>query len=351
MQSFLLEEYGNPSQPYSFSRNSKKALQEARKTIANCIGAYPDEIFFTSGGTESDNWVIKSISIFNNKQGTILTSAIEHHAILRPCMAIEELGHPVAYMQPTELGEITPSILSKYISDATKLVSVMYVNNEIGTIQPIKELCNISHAHGALFHTDAVQAVGHLQFDVHDLEIDFLSASAHKFNGPKGIGFLYIRRGVSLSPLMHGGKQENSMRAGTENIAQIVGMAAALKENSDKILENKHYITQIEDTFLRAMNSSGITFVRNGIKQTPGLISLSFPNQDGEAILHRLDLHNICISTGSACDSTRTEISHVLKAVRLEETFAQGTIRISFGLNNTKEDARIIASELIQIIK
>lgn len=351
MQPYLLEEYSNPSQPYSFSRTTKKALKEARETIAKCIGAFPEEIFFTSGGTESDNWVIKSIGIFNRNPGAILTSAIEHHAILRSCNAVEEFGHPVAYMWPTEFGEITPSILNKYITDTTKMVSVMYVNNEIGTIQSIKELCEISHAHGALFHTDAVQAVGHLQIDVHDLGVDFLSASAHKFNGPRGIGFLYIRKGVSLAPFMHGGKQEYGMRAGTENVAQIVGMATALKENCERMAENKRHIERIEEIFLQAMDSSGISYKRNGTHQVPGLLSLSFPNQDGEAILHRLDLHKICISTGSACDSVRTEISHVLKAIQLDETFAKGTIRISFGTDNTKEDANIIASELIQIVK
>lgn len=351
MQSFLLEEYGNPSQPYSFSRASKKALKEARETIAKCIGAFPEEIVFTSGGTESDNWIIKSIGLYNVNSGAILTSAIEHHAVLRSCNAVEELGYPVAYMWPTEFGEITPSILSQYITDTTKLVSVMYVNNEIGTTQNIKELCKIAHAHGALFHTDAVQAVGHLQIDVHDLGVDFLSASAHKFNGPRGIGFLYIRQGISIAPFMHGGKQEFGMRAGTENVAQIVGMATALKENCECITEHKQHIERLETVFFDVMDSSRIPYKRNGIHQAPGLISLSFPNQNGEAILHRLDLHKIYISTGSACDSIRTEVSHVLQAIQLDDIFAKGTIRISFGSENTEEDAKIIASELIQIVK
>ena len=219
------------------------------------------------------------------------------------------------------------------------------------TIQNIKKLCEISHAHGALFHTDAVQAVGHLQMDVHDLGVDFLSASAHKFNGPRGIGFLYVRKGVSLAPFMHGGKQEYGMRAGTENVAQIVGMATALKDNCERIAENKRHIKRIEEVILQTMDSSGISYKRNGTHQIPGLLSLSFPNQDGEAILHRLDLHKICISTGSACDSVRTEISHVLKAIQLDNSFAKGTIRISFGVDNTEEDAKIIAAELIQIVK
>ena len=350
MQPYLLEEYGNPSQPYAFSRSTKKALIEARETIASCIGAYPEEIFFTSGGTESDNWVIKGIGLFSQKKGAILTSAIEHHAILRSCSAVEELGYPVLYMWPTEFGEITPSILNKFITDTTKLVSVMYVNNEIGTIQNIKELCEISHAHGALFHTDAVQAVGHLQIDVHDLGIDYLSASAHKFNGPRGIGFLYIRNGMAISPYMHGGNQEYGMRAGTENVASIVGMATALKENCDQITKHMRHIKLLEDNFLSTLDSSGIEYKRNGTNQAPGILNLSFPNQDGEAILHRLDLHKIYISTGSACDSVRTEISHVLKAIQLDDTLAKGTVRISFGYDNTTEEARIVASELFKIL-
>ena len=350
MLPYLLEEYGNPSQPYSLSRKPKNALKKARESIAKCIGAYPDEIYFTSGGTESDNWVINSVGLFNQRQGTIITSAIEHHAILRSCNAIEKLGNPVVYMAPTESGEITPKILKNHITNDTNFVSVMYVNNEIGTVQPIEELCCIAHENGALFHTDAVQAVGHIDIDVHKLGVDFLSASAHKFNGPRGIGFLYIKNGVDLFPYLCGGGQENGMRAGTENVAAIVGMAVALKENTDQIVDNIDYVSSLEHILLNNLNSTEQVFKRNGINQMPGIISLSFPGLNGEAILHRMDLKGIYISTGSACDSKETQISHVLKAIQLEEDLAKGTVRISLSRHNTPEEVLIISQEVNQII-
>lgn len=351
MKPYFLEEYGNPSQPYSFSRTTKKALKESREIIASCIGASPEEIFFTSGGTESDNWVIKGNVIGSKEKKSVITSAIEHHAILHPCKVIAELGCPVTYMMPTEFGEITPEVLRKHISNSSQLVSIMFVNNEIGTIQPIKELCDITHSHGGLFHTDAVQAIGHININVRELGVDFLSASAHKFNGPRGVGFLYIHNGAYIAPFMHGGLQESGLRAGTENVALIVGMATALKENIDCLEENRQFINDLEKEFFDVLDSSGVDYYRNGVNQMPGIISLSFPSQNGEAILHRLDLKGICISTGSACDSQNTETSHVLKAIHLNNDLAEGTIRISFGCNNTKDEARIVAKELIKVVK
>ena len=289
--------------------------------------------------------------IKNKKAGAILTSAIEHHAVLRPCEAVEEFGLPVAYMWPTESGEITPAILKSYITDSTKLVSVMYVNNEIGTTQPIKQLCDIAHFYGALFHTDAVQAVGHIKINVHELKIDFLSASAHKFNGPRGIGFLYIRKGVTLSPFFHGGSQENGMRAGTENVAAIVGMSIALKENCDRLSSSQEHITMLEKTFFHFLDQSGVKYKRNGTNQMYGIISVSFPNCDGEALLHRLDLKGIYISTGSACDSKRKEVSHVLKAIQLDKIYANGTVRISLSSLNSQEEVITIAQEIIKILR
>jgi len=228
----------------------------------------------------------------------------------------------------------------------------MFANNEIGTIQPIKELCATAHAHGALFHTDAVQAVGHVKIDVQELGIDMLSASAHKFNGPKGIGFLYIRRGTRIIPYADGGAQENQHRAGTENVASIVGMATALKENCVAMSKNTTHIQGLEHQLIDALHVSYIPFVRNGSdNKLPGLISLSFAGADGEAILHCMDLMGISISTGSACNSTRTEISHVLQAIRLEGILAKGTIRISLGKNNTMEDVNDIVNALVKILK
>ena len=345
------EEYGNVSQPYSFSRKPKKALQEARETIASCINALPEEIFFTSGGTESDNWVIKACAFSNYERKATITSAFEHHAVLNSCATIERLGYPVAYIKPSTAGAVLPKALESCITDSTMLVSVMFANNEIGSIQPIKELCAISHAHGALFHTDAVQAVGHVEIDIHDLGVDFLSASGHKFNAPKGIGFLFIRKGTSLGAYADGGAQEFGKRAGTENVASIVGMATALKANCDSIQKHKVHLYALEQIVLDRLNTAGILYYRNGGTNTlPGLLSLSFPGKNGEAILHRLDLMGISISTGAACDSKNTEISHVLKAINLGEELAVGTIRISFGKYNTREEASVVADALIKIV-
>ena len=351
MKPWMLEDYGNASQPYSFSRKPKEALKQARETIAECINAQPEEIYFTSGGTESDNWAIKGIAFSNYSHRATITSAFEHHAVLHSCEAIERLGCPVAYMWPDKNGVVTPEKLEAYITDQTLLVSVMFANNELGSIQPIQDLCRIAHTHGALFHTDAVQAVGHTEVDVKQLDVDLLSASAHKFNGPKGIGFLYVRKGVTLLPYADGGAQEFGIRAGTENVASIVGMAAALKTNIETLQENQARVRSLEKALLEKMNAAGIPYVRNGGEHTlPGIISLSFDGKDGEAILHRMDLMGISISTGSACDSKNTDISHVLQALRMPESLAKGTIRISLGKDNTQEDVDEIVSSLRRII-
>ena len=350
MTPWLFENYGNASQPYSFARGPKKALAESREIIASCIGASPDEIYFTSGGTESDNWVIKSSAFSDNEKRAMITTAFEHHAILRSCETIEKLGYPVTYVFPSSDGYVSPEQIREIITNRTRLVSVMYANNEIGSIQPIQALCETAHEYGAQFHTDAVQAVGHVEIDVHKLGVDFLSASAHKFNGPKGVGFLYIRSGSILSSYADGGAQENSLRAGTENVAAIVGMSTALKLNCDQIIANKEHILSLERQLISKLSSLGISFKRNGGKNTlPGLISLSFPNKNGEAILHRMDLMGISISTGSACDSVNTEISHVLRAIHLDETYAKGTIRISLGKNNSDMDVEKIVEVLSKV--
>lgn len=352
MMPYLLEEYGNASQPYAFSRVPKKALQEAREIIAACIGASPDEIFFTSGGTESDNWAIKGIAMSDEGNHTIITSSFEHHAVLHSCAAMERQGYKVVYLKPERTGEISSDMLKGKIAEETRLVSIMYANNEIGSIQPIKELSDLVHEKGALFHTDAVQAVGHVDIDVHSMGIDMLSASAHKFNGVKGCGFLYMRGGCKLIPYSDGGAQEAGSRAGTENIPGIVAMAAALKNNCDHLEENRKKIIGLENEFMDKLKETSIPFVRNGGLHTlPGLISLSFPGTDGEAILHRMDLLGICISTGSACNSQDTEISHVLKSIDLDEEYAKGTIRVSLGKYNTSEDVEKIVRGLEKILR
>ncbi len=352
MTPWLLEEYGNASQSYAFARNPRKALATARQIIADCIHALPEEIYFTSGGTESDNWAIKSTAISTTNKKAIITSAFEHHAVLHTCATLERQGYPLTYLMPTSEGIITSEILKQNITNHVSLVSIMFANNEIGSIQPIQGLSEIAHKHGALFHTDAVQAVGHMAIDVHKLGIDMLSSSAHKFNGPKGIGFLFIRKGVEIPPYMDGGAQEKGYRAGTENIASIVGMATALERNISTLEENRQHLLLLEKSLLQQLDAACIVYIRNGGSYVlPGLLSLSFPNQDGEAILHRLDLMGISVSTGSACDSANTKISHVLQAIKLEDTLAKGTIRISLGKHNTEDDVKAISDALIKILK
>lgn len=357
MKPYMLEDYGNASQPYFFSKKPKMALKQARKDIAECIGAEPHEIYFTSGGSESDNWAIKRYSPFATDIRHIITSRIEHHAVLHSVESEKEYSDAeVFYLDVDEKGLVDSETLKKILSrprlavatcEAT-LVSVMYANNEIGTIQPIKELAEIAAEYGAIFHTDAVQAVGHVPIDVKELGVSMLSASAHKFNGPKGIGFLYSKGG--LPNYIDGGAQEMGRRAGTENVAAIVGMAVALKKNCVAMEENINHITLLENLLLERLNQSGLDYIRNGTNQLPGNVSLSFAGVEGEMLLHRLDLQKICVSTGSACDSVNTQISHVIKAISVPEKYATGTIRISLGKDNTEEEVIRIAEALKQII-
>ena len=351
MLPWLQEEYGNPSQPYSFSRKPQKAITEARKTIASCIGAQPDEIFFTSGGTESDNWAIKGTALSHGREGALLVSAFEHHAVLRACEAVAADGWPVSYINPTKDGIILPENMNKLITASTGTVSIMMANNEIGTIQPIKQLAAIAHDHNAIFHTDAVQAVGHIPVNVEDLGVDILSASAHKFNGPKGIGFLFVRKGTLLAPHESGGGQEHGMRAGTENVAGIVGMAVALKEHCTHLEDEKTQLKTLTDAFQQLMQD--VPHIVHGINQErlPGVLSIAFPGYEGEALLHRLDLMGIAVSTGSACDSTRTVISHALRSMQVPDTIARGTIRISLGADNTMEDVVALSKAFHRIMK
>lgn len=349
---WLTEDYGNASQPYSFARKPKKALTEAREMIAECIGALPDEVFFTSGGTESDNWALKSFGLETNVRKAI-TSEIEHHAVLNASKGAIRL--PVdseGIVSPKTLEDVLTSDNTTVPSGSATLVSVMLVNNEIGTIEPVKELAAIAHAHAALFHTDAVQAVGHIPIDVKDLCVDMLSASAHKFNGPKGIGFLYIRKGVQLRPFMDGGAQESQRRAGTENIASIVGMAIALKKSCDEMQNAAKKLRTMENIFLDTLRRAGVDFIRNGAEhRVPGNVNISVRGVSGEMLLHRLDLKGISISTGSACDSVNTQVSHVVQAIGVPHEYAKGTIRVSFGRDNVMEDAAEIAEAIVNILR
>jgi len=350
MRPFLCDNFGNASQQYSFSRVPKNALKIARETIASCINASPEEIFFTSGGTESDNWALKGILKTNESQ-TVITSQIEHHAILHTCASIEQVGNKVIYLPVDRDGIVDTNTLQEVMVNKVALVSVMYANNEIGSLEPIQELCNIAHRNGAKFHTDAVQAVGHVKIDVKEIGVDMMSASAHKFNGPKGIGFLYVKAGTALKPFADGGAQEYGMRAGTENVAGIVAMSVALKKACSHIDDRRKHLLKLEDVLLQGLKKYNIDFVRNGSSnRVPGNISLSFKNANGEMLLHRLDLMGIMVSTGSACDSTNTQMSHVLKAIKIPKEYGFGTIRISFNHENTEDDAKYIAESIGKIL-
>ncbi len=344
MVPFFREEFGNPSSLHSWAKKTREAVWTARETIARCIGAEsPEEIFFTSGGTESDNWVIKG------SDGGLMVSAYEHHAVLNAAASEESRGRKVVYVRPKVGGYLMPETLTKRWEEGIGLVSVMMANNEIGTINPIKLLAEFAHKRGALFHTDAVQAVGHIPIDVRDLGVDFLSASAHKFNGPKGIGFLFIRKGLKLKQLIHGGQQEAGLRAGTENVASVVGMAAALKSNCDQMERNSAHLDALADRLKEGLESVAdqIVYPGSGVcDQLPGFVSVSFPGHPAEGLMHMLDLKGIAVSTGAACDSKNTQISHVLKAINAPRAIAESTIRISLGPENTRQEVDEILAAL-----
>lgn len=348
MLPFLRTDFGNPSSLHSWGKVPRKAVAKAREVIAGCINAETDEIFFTSGGTESDNWVIKGVD------GGVLVSSYEHHAVLNAAMQKARCGGKVRFLNPNTDGYITPEALSGGLESGIGLVSIMMANNEIGTINSVQKLAEVAHKNGVLFHADAVQAVGHVPIDVRKLNVDFMSASAHKFNGPKGIGFLFVRKGLTLTSLINGGQQEFGIRAGTENVASIVGMATALKENCERMEANATHleglVAQFYDGVTKVTNNS-IPICRGVGARLPGFISIAFPGHSAEGILHLLDLKGIAISTGAACDSKNTQISHVLKAIQLPKEIAEATIRITFGPENTATEVESILSSLGKILK
>lgn len=346
MLPFLKENFGNPSSQHGWAKPVKRAVADARTTIAECINAAPEEIFFTSGGTEADNWVVKG------SDGRLMVSAYEHHAILNAAKSEAARGRDIVYVRPkvgSGGGYVMPEKLSKSWKDGIGLVSVMTANNEIGTINPIHLLSEFAHKRGALFHTDAVQAVGHIPIDVQEMGVDFLSASAHKFNGPKGIGFLFIRKGVKLESLLDGGQQENGLRAGTENVASIVGMATALMMNCERMEENTEHLENLTARLRGGIDRifPDAIYLGDGVAgQLPGFTSVSFPGHPAEGLLHMLDLKGIAVSTGAACDSKNTKISHVLKAINATNDIALSTIRITLGWGNTEADVKAILAAL-----
>ena len=356
MKSCLENNFGNASSIYSIGRQAKQELEKSRKIIADCINAEPDEIFFTSCGTESDNWALKSCVKFSESKNknNIITSQIEHHAILNSARFLENNGVQVTYLKPDKFGMILPETLENSIKNNIKLVSIMFANNEIGTIQPIKELASICKKKNIKFHTDAVQAVGHIKIDVKDLGIDMLSASAHKFNGPKGIGFLYIKKGTNLPAFIHGGAQEKNKRGGTENIASIIGMAKALEINTNNLESSQEKLKNMQKKLIDnilLIEETILTGHTNLSLRTPGSASFCFKGIEGESILLNLDALGICASSGSACTSGSLDPSHVLLAVGLSHEVAHGSLRISLGINNTMQDIDYIISVLPPIVK
>lgn len=341
MLPYLSNRFGNPSSIYSIARESKKIVESARETVARALGAEPNEIYFTSGGTESDNWALKGVSFANRKKGDhVITSAIEHHAVLYPAQYLEKQGFRVTYLPVDATGLVDPGMLEDSITDKTILISIMTANNEIGTIEPVREIGNIARDHGIPFHTDAVQAVGHIPLSVKDDKIDLLSLSAHKIYGPKGMGVLYIRKGTKIDPLLHGGGQERNRRAGTENLAGIVGLATALDLALHTMKDEAERIRSLRDRLIHGLLNSVPNTRLNGhpTRRLPGNVNVSVEFVEGESMLLLLDGYGICASTGSACTSGSLEPSHVLMAIGLPHEIAHGSLRFTLGEGNTGED-------------
>jgi len=353
MKPYFTDLYGNPSSIYSIGRESRKAVENARAQIAYCLGAHPTEVYFTGSGTEADNWAIKGAAFANRKKGKhLITSAIEHHAVLHAFEFLKKEGFEVTYLPVNEKGFVNPEDLAGAIRPDTTLVSIITANNEIGTIQPIKELASIAKEKGAIFHTDAVQAMGNIDVKVNDLGVDLLSMSAHKFYGPKGVGALYIRKGVRIDSFIHGGAQERNKRAGTENVAGVVGMAAALKLAYENLEEYNSHLRKLSNRLIDSVMDK-IPYVRlNGDRENrlPGNVNFSFQFIEGESLLLMLDMKGIQASSGSACTSGSLDPSHVLLAIGLPHEIAHGSLRITFGEKNTEQDVDYIVDNLVEIV-
>ena len=354
MKPFFTEQYGNPSAIYSFAGKTMRAIDTAREQVASLIGANANEIYFTAGGSESDNWAIKAALEANaNKGRHIITTTIEHHAVLHTCSYLEKQGYSVTYVGVDEFGTVKLDELKQAIRPDTVLISVMAANNEIGTIEPLREIGEICHEKGILFHTDAVQAYGHIPLNVNELHIDMLSASGHKFHGPKGIGFLYIRRGVKIGSFVHGGAQERSRRAGTLNTPGIVGIGAAAKLAAEKLQENIQKQTVLRDYLIDRVLEEIPYAVLNGhaTNRLPGNANFCFRFVEGESILILLDQKGICASSGSACTSGSLEPSHVLLAIGRPHEIAHGSVRLTLSEDTTKEEIDFTVDQLKAIIE
>ena len=353
MLPYFTDRFGNPSSVYGFAANNKNKLTEARETIAGALGAKPEEIYFTAGGSESDNWALKcTAEAYGVHGGHIITTKIEHHAILHTCKYLQNRGYDVTYLDVDENGLVDLNTLEAAIRPDTFLISIMFANNEIGTIEPIKEIGEIAHRHGILFHTDAVQAFGQIPIHVDEMNIDMLSASGHKFNGPKGIGFLYIKKGLKLKSFIHGGQQERGRRAGTENVPGIVGIAKACEIAMAEMEKRMKKETELRDYLIERILKE-IPYTRlNGHskKRLPNNVNISFQFVEGESILIMLDMAGICASSGSACTSGSVDPSHVLLAIGLPHEIAHGSLRLTIGYENTKEEMDTVVDNLKRII-
>ena len=353
MLPYFTQNYGNPSSLYSVGRSARRGLDEARAKVAKCLNAEPTEIYFTGCGTESDNWALKGIAEAKAAKGKhIITSSIEHHAITHTLDWLKKQGYEVTYLKADQNGGIDLQELEAAIRPDTILISVMMANNEIGTILPVAEIGRVAHEHGVLFHTDAVQAAGHIPIDVKAMNIDMLSISGHKFHGPKGVGVLYIRRGVRVPQLLHGGGQERNQRSGTENVPEIIGMAAALEEAVNNLPETMPRVSAMRDRLIEAFKS--IPYSRltgDPVNRLPGIASFVFECVEGESLVLSLDAKGICASSGSACSSVSLDPSHVLLAIGLPHEVAHGSLRLSLSDTTTDEDIDYIIETLPPIVE
>ena len=350
---YFIDNYGNPSSIYSIGRLSREAVDTARKRVADAIGASEQEIFFTSGGSEADNWAIRGIAKANEKKGKhLITTKFEHHAVLHTMKALEKEGFEVTYLNVDKNGLVSPADLEAAIRPDTTLVTILYANNEIGTIQPIPQLAKICADKGIVFHTDAVQAVGHVKINVKEQHIDLLSLSAHKFHGPKGVGALYIRKGLRFPNLIEGGAQEKNRRAGTENVPGIVGLGKALELACASIDDNAKKISKLRDRLIDGILKLPLTRLNGDREQRlPGNVNISVEGIEGESLLLLLDMNGICASSGSACTSGSLDPSHVLLAIGLKHEVAHGSLRLTLCEQNTDEDVDYILEVLPKIVE
>jgi cysteine desulfurase len=349
MLPYFTENYSNPSAVYSFAQKSKNAVEDARAVIAKTLNAAPSEIYFTAGGSESDNWALKVVAEkYKDKGGHIITTAIEHHAILHTAEYLEKNGFSVTYLDPDSDGIISPEAVEAAIRPSTVLVSVMAANNEVGTLEPIKAIGEVAHRHGIFFHTDAVQAYGHIAIDVEDMNIDLLSASGHKFNGPKGVGFLYVNNLVKFGSFIHGGSQERGRRAGTINVPGIVGMAEAARIHALEMESDAEYVGKLRDYLIEKIRSEiPYTYVNGSLtNRLPNNINISFEFIEGETLLIMLDQQGICASSGSACTSGSINPSHVLKAMGISDSLCHSALRLTISRATTYDDADYVVAKL-----